>query len=174
MFNNFLGMPKFGLRKSGVYSDKSDEEEMDINQENSVEQLRTEASQACATLAGSVDQLRNETSEVCSNIVSGVNENFVSKEDLQRYHEEIMKEFGSYNRAHADIISSLNSLKNATLYFKKELQILSQKGDASNASTSMLEILFLHFQILQFKILKLVLMIMHQLQIDMITITMLS
>jgi len=129
-------MPKFGLRKSGVYSDKSDEEEMDINQENSVEQLRTEASQACATLAGSVDQLRNETSEVCSNIVSGVNENFVSKEDLQRYHEEIMKEFGSYNRAHADIISSLNSLKNATLYFKKELQILSQKGDASNASTS--------------------------------------
>jgi len=30
-------MLKFGLRKSGVYSDKSDEEEMDINQENSVE-----------------------------------------------------------------------------------------------------------------------------------------
>jgi len=76
-------MPKIGLRRSGMYSTRSDEE-MDMNKEDSVQQLRSEATQACTTLAEGVQQLKNDTSQACNSIVSGVNENFVSKEDLQK------------------------------------------------------------------------------------------
>ena len=64
-------MPAFGLRKNSFYSVKS-EEEMNPGQEDSVQQLRMEATQACSSLAEGVQQLRDETSQVCSNIVSGV------------------------------------------------------------------------------------------------------
>ena len=113
-------MLKLSLRKSGTYSAKSDEEIME-NQENSVQQLRSETSQACTSLAAGVEQLRSETSQVCDSIVSGLQENYVSKQDLESYHHEVMKQFESYDKMHKDILASLNSLKNATLYFKREI-----------------------------------------------------
>jgi len=127
-------MPTFGLRKNSFYSIKS-EEEMNPGQEDSVQQLRMEATQACSSLAEGVQQLRDETSQVCSNIVSGVSEGFVSKEDLQNYHQEIMKQFASYDQVNNEILSSLESLKEVTRYFKNELNLKQQKGKAP-ASTS--------------------------------------
>ncbi|ORX63573.1 hypothetical protein BCR32DRAFT_287663 [Anaeromyces robustus] len=114
-------MPKFSLRKNTGYSAKSDEE-MEMNQEDSVQQLRMEASQACNSLAEGLEQLSNETSQACSNIVSGVNQGFVSKDDLHCYHQEVMKQFQSYERANNEILNSLESLKKATFYFKHELK----------------------------------------------------
>jgi hypothetical protein len=128
-------MPKIGLRRSGMYSARSDEE-MDMNKEDSVQQLRSEATQACTTLAEGVQQLRNDTSQACNSIVSGVNENFVSKEDLQNYHQEVMKQFGAYDKMNNEILASLESLKKATLYFKHELCNKTQVENTSSGATS--------------------------------------
>ncbi|ORX66097.1 hypothetical protein BCR32DRAFT_272663 [Anaeromyces robustus] len=134
-FCNFLGMPKFSLRKNTSYSAKSDEE-MEINQDDSVQQLRMEASQACNSLAEGVEQLSNETSQACSNIVSGVNQGFVSKDDLQCYHQEVMKQFQSYKHFNNEILNSLESLKKATLYFKHELNQKERLYPTAMASTN--------------------------------------
>ena len=129
-------MPKFGLRKtssSSFYSTNS-EEEMNPIQNNPVDQLRMEASQACSNLAEGVQQLRNETSQVCSDIVTGVSEGFVSKEDLHNYHQEVMKQFAAYDRVNNEILSSLDSIKKATLFLNQQ-----RKGKApadASASTS--------------------------------------
>ncbi|ORX47254.1 hypothetical protein BCR32DRAFT_288231, partial [Anaeromyces robustus] len=128
-------MPKFSLRKNTGYSAKSDEE-MEMNQEDSVQQLRIEASQACNSLAEGLEQLSNETSQACSNIMSGVNQGFVSKDDLQCYHQEVMKQFQSYERANNEIMNSLESLKKATLYFKRELTQRERLYPGATASTS--------------------------------------
>ncbi len=114
-------MPKLGLRKNTGYSAKSDDE-MDATHEDSVQQLRSETTQAYSSIAEGVQQLRNETSQACSNIVSGVNEGFVSKGDLQNYHQEVIKQFQFYEQRNNEILRSLESLKKATLYFKNELQ----------------------------------------------------
>jgi len=111
---------------------------MNPNQGDAVDQLRLEASQACSSLAEGVQQLRNETSQACSNIVTGVSEGFVSKQDLNNYHQEVMKQFANYDHVNTEILSSLESLKKATLYFKHELTS-KQKGKApaeASASTS--------------------------------------
>ena len=127
-------MPKFGLRKnslSSFYSTNS-EKGMNPNQGDAVDQLRLEASQACSSLAEGVQQLRNETSQACSNIVTGVSEGFVSKQDLNNYHQEVMKQFAAYDRVNNEILSSLDSIKKATLFLNQQ-----RKGKApADASTS--------------------------------------
>jgi len=162
-------MHKFGLRKNSSYSIKSDEE-MNANQEDSVQQLRIEATQACSNLAEGVEQLRNETSQACSEIVSGVSQSFVSKEDLQSYHQEVLKKFNDYDQVNKEILSSLESLKKATLYFKHELTNRQQTEHSnSKASTSIVVQQYLKLPFLFYK-----LMIMPLRLLDMITIMMLS
>ena len=130
-------MPKFGIRRSSFYSAQSDEE-MENTQRDSVKQLRIDATQACSSLAEGVQQLRNDTTQACTEIVNGVSESFVSKEDLQNYHQEIMKQFGVYDQVNNEILASLEVLKKATLEFKNELAAKQGKGKspAINASTS--------------------------------------
>ena len=129
-------MSKFGIRRSSFFSAQSDEE-MDNVQRDSVKQLRIDATQACSSLAEGVEQLRNETSQACSEIVSGVSQSFVSKEDLQSYHQEVLKQFNAYDQVNKEILSSLESLKKATLYFKHELTNRQQNNHSnSDASTS--------------------------------------
>ena len=106
---------------------------MNVNQEDSVQQLRLDATQACSTLAEGVQKLRDETSQACSSIVSGVSESFISKEDFQSYHQEIMKKFGTYDQVNNEILTSLESLKKATLYFKHELSSRSPKGKSTHS-----------------------------------------
>jgi len=128
-------MPKFGIRRSSFYSAQSDDE-MESTQRDSVKQLRIDATQACSSLAEGVQQLRNETSQACTDIVTGVTEGFVSKEDLQNYHQEVIKQFEAYDKVNNEILSSLESLKKATLYFKHELSAIHQNRNPASASAS--------------------------------------
>ncbi|ORX76429.1 hypothetical protein BCR32DRAFT_284200 [Anaeromyces robustus] len=82
-----------------------------------------------------LEQLSNELSQACSNIVSDVNQGFVSKDDLQCYHQEVMKQFQSYERFNNEILNSIESLKKATLYFKHELKQKERLYPGAMAST---------------------------------------
>jgi len=128
-------MSKFGIRRSSFFSAQSDDE-MDNAQRDSVKQLRIDATQACSSLAEGVQQLRNETSQACSEIVSGVSQSFVSKEDLQIYHQEVLKQFNAYDQVNKEILTSLESLKKEILYFKNELINKQREHPNSIASTS--------------------------------------
>jgi len=125
----------FGLRRSSFFSAQSDDE-MDNVRKDSVKQLRIDATQACSSLAEGVEKLRNDTSQACSEIVTGVSQSFVSKEDLQNYHQEVLKQFSAYDQVNKEILTSLESLKEATLYFRSEL--MNRQGNHPNpiASTS--------------------------------------
>ncbi len=127
-------MSKFGIRRSSFFSAQSDDE-MDNVQRDSVKQLRIDATQACSSLAEGVQQLRNETSQACSDIVTGVSQSFVSKEDLQSYHQEVMKQFNAYDQVNREILTSLESLKKATLYFKNELINKQHLNPVASTST---------------------------------------
>jgi len=109
---------------------------MDNVQRDSVKQLRIDATQACSSLAEGVQQLRNETSQSCSEIVSGVSQSFVSKENLQSYHQELLKQFNAYDQVNKEILSSLEFLKKATLYLINELINKQREHPNSIASTS--------------------------------------
>ena len=125
----------FGLRRSSFFSAQS-EEEMDNSQQDSVKQLRRDTTQACSSLAEGVQQLRNDTTQACSEIVNGVSESFVSKEDLQIYHQEIMSQFGAYDRVNNQILASLEALQKTTLEFRNELAAKQDKGKSPAATTS--------------------------------------
>ena len=126
----------FGIRRSSFFSANSDDDESENIQRDSVKQLRIDATQACSSLAEGVQQLRNETSQACSEIVSGVSQSFVTQEDLQNYHQEIMKQFGAYDRLNNEILASLEVLKKTTFEFKNELSSSQEKGKSTSVSAS--------------------------------------